>query len=586
MLLADALAAVALAVDVDGDGLPEILGAHLTGKKIELLLASAAPTVPAPFTASEDGLRWAATASEVIEPADRPSNPAPAMVNLGATDKGTLLVNLETIGLLALEGNQERATGVLRRMAFELGAPFLAEILHLVIVGLPEVSGLEAHVERADSLGDALDRAASLVSGREEQLANFGVGTADVARAAGLNGDTWAPVVVLAAGPVTDEELQRAATATADSARSGVAVVVAAHHTTARWALDLDDDLVDVGPLRLSVDPMAACETRVLGYEREEAEAVSSILETALREDDVSPHDPPYDTLGDEGWGWPTPPVESSQDDQETDEEEEQPAGAAHLHVVTAHDPEPKYEIPFRVLGPPEFDVPGSFSRGKARELLIALALNRDGLTTAQLDELLWPGTRVVGSTRNSTVSSARAALRRTEKEDLLPYRCVDGQMRYVLDPVAGIQDWDRFRWLARNAIGAGEADRLTEALALVRGPSFGAPTSGWGCTHTHVTEMVCSIGDVAHRLAQIRLAALDLPRATAAARAGLRASPWDQRLYGDLMETAEAAGNPAGVNAVWNELVRLLEDLDNDQPHSEIEAIYRRCRDRQHRAT
>ncbi len=52
-------------------------------------------------------------------------------------------------------------------------------------------------------------RAESLVSGREEQLANFGAGTADVSRAAGLNGDTWAPVVVLAAGPATDEELQR-----------------------------------------------------------------------------------------------------------------------------------------------------------------------------------------------------------------------------------------------------------------------------------------------------------------------------------------------------------------------------------------
>ncbi len=94
------------------------------------------------------------------------------------------------------------------------------------------------------------------------------------------------------------------------------------------------------------------------------------------------------------------------------------------------------------------------------------------------------------------------------------------------------------------------------------------------------------AIADVAHRLAQLRLETLDLPRATRAARAGLLAEPWDQWLYADLMLVAEAAANPAGVEAAYSELTRRLETLDNDdKPHSDIEAIYRRCRNRQHRA-
>ncbi len=507
------------------------------------------------------------------------------MVTLGTTSEGTLLVNLETIGLLALEGDRERAVDTLRRMAFELGAPFLAGILHLILVDLPEVTGLEKHVERASSLGAALDRAAWLVGGREEQLAIHGAGTADVARAAGLNSDTWAPVVVLAAGPVTEEELQQAAAATADSARVGVAVVVAAEHSTARWALDLDEDLVDVGPLGLSIDPGAACKTRVLAYGREEAEAVSAVLETALRDDDIGRHEPPYDTIDDEEWGWPTLGAEDGGDEPDEPAPEEKESTEGHLHIVKLHDPEPTFEVWIRILGPIEVDGKG-FERGKSRELAVALALRRPGLTTAQLDELLWPGGgKVVGSTRNSTVSVARAGLRRTEKENLILYGPVGGgELRYCLDPRVGT-DWDLFCWLARQT-GPGEADRLTRALDLVRGEPLGAPPSGFVWAQEAIWEMRQAIADVAHRLAQLRLETLDLPRATRAARAGLLAEPWDQWLYADLMQAAEAAGNPAGVEAAYSELTRRLETLDNDdKPHPDIEAIYRRCRNRQHQA-
>jgi len=588
-LLEEALAAVAVTVDADGAGLPEILGAHLTGDRVELLLASPSDDVAEPFEASADGLRWSAASADVVgfvAPVDHPCNPAPTMVTLGDTEDGTLMVNLERIGLLGLEGDPDRAAGVLRRMAFELGARYLNGIVHVVLVGLPEVSGLEDHVETAASLDDALDLASGRRGWSDKQLTAHGAESADGARAAGLNDDTWAPSVVLAAGSFTDEELHRAAEVTAEPARSGIAVVVASNRTAARWVLDLDDDLVDVGPLGLAVDPHHAGETtapaRVVGYTAEEAEAVSSVLETAARTDDVSPAEAPYDALDE--WVWPALGADTDTDIEAVDRAEEQD-DQMDLHVVPElEDPEPSFDVCIQVLGPIAATGNHDGGRGKAprsksMEMAVLLALHRPGYTAAQIEGFLWPKKPPARSTFHSTASVARAWLRRVEDEDLIPKAAIGGGMtRYRVAPCVGT-DWDRFQWLRRNARGAVAADRLTEALALVRGEPLAGEDWAWALPN--VTEMRCAIGDAAHDLAQLRLEAKDLPRATEAARQGLLGSPWDQRLYGDLILAAHKAGNPAGVTDVWNELRARLEDEDDDvdiRIDEEVRSIYDRC--------
>ena len=296
--------AALLAGDVMGDRLPEVVGARLIPGRVVLLLGSAATEVAEPFQASEDGLVWSASADDVarvvgaVAKEHHPSCPAPTMVTLGVTVTGTLALNLERIGLLALEGDPDRAAGVLRRMAFELGARPFYGFVNVVLVGLPEVSGLGDHVQTAENLGDALDQAASGGTRwwNEASLAVTGARSADAARAAGLDGDTWPPSVVLAAGAFTDEELQRAAEVTADPARAAIAVVVATDRARTPWVVDLSDDLIDIGPTTLAMDLSDRREapTRVLGYDILEAKAVSSVLETAARTDDVSPSEPPY----------------------------------------------------------------------------------------------------------------------------------------------------------------------------------------------------------------------------------------------------------------------------------------------------
>jgi hypothetical protein len=49
-------------------------------------------------------------------------------------------------------------------------------------------------------------------------------------------------------------------------------------------------------------------------------------------------------------------------------------------------------------------------------------------------------------------------------------------------------------------------------------------------------------------------------------------------------MQVADAAGNPAGVKAIWNELLSRFDDEDQIRP--DVATVYKRCRNRAERAT
>ena len=93
-----------------------------------------------------------------------------------------------------------------------------------------------------------------------------------------------------------------------------------------------------------------------------------------------------------------------------------------------------------------------------------------------------------------------------------------------------------------------------------------------------HRTEMETVIAETAERLGLLYLDAGDPERANWAARRGLAASPYDERLYRVLMRAAHAAGNPAGVEAVWQELLTVLGadlELVDEDLHPDTVALY-----------
>jgi two-component SAPR family response regulator len=156
----------------------------------------------------------------------------------------------------------------------------------------------------------------------------------------------------------------------------------------------------------------------------------------------------------------------------------------------------------------------------------------------------------------------------------------------YRLSPQVGL-DWARFHALTTHGKGDGRngLDALHTALELVRGVPLTSPTGrGYEWAVVHRTEIETVIAEVAERLALRYLEGGDHRQANWAARRGLLASPYDERLYRVLMRAADAAGNPAGVDAVWKELLSVLDadlELVDDELHPETVALYTSLRPR-----
>jgi hypothetical protein len=175
------------------------------------------------------------------------------------------------------------------------------------------------------------------------------------------------------------------------------------------------------------------------------------------------------------------------------------------------------------------------------------------------------------------TASAARRALGGTpDGEDHLPR----SHGRLALGPGVGT-DWDRFCVFA-SAI---DAEQWRLALQLVRGRPFdGLRSTDWA-VFSHVQANIESqVVDVSVRRAEYCLSSGDSLGAEWAARQGLLVSQYDERLYRILMRAADLAGNPAGVEAVMNELLQLVGDEIEpyDSIHPETYELYRTLSRRQ----
>jgi hypothetical protein len=112
----------------------------------------------------------------------------------------------------------------------------------------------------------------------------------------------------------------------------------------------------------------------------------------------------------------------------------------------------------------------------------------------------------------------------------------------------------------------------------LRRGRPFGGVRgSDWALAEGIEATIEAGVVDLACRYADERLSSSDPMGAEWAARQGLRVCPYDERLFRVLLRAADAAGNPAGVEAVMDELVSVVADEIEpyDAVHPETYALY-----------
>jgi DNA-binding SARP family transcriptional activator len=542
------LALRAMAAGIRRSGLvPPAVGAVLLEPTaLGIILSQPASAAPPPFTLAGDGRRW-------MLPRDMPADrleeaaggdavvPLPGLVTLGLTPTGQLLINLEAQGLTALVGPPTAARPLLDAMAVELATAASSGFAQILLVAFgPELDQLE-RVQRVDRLEDALPGLERQTREAAELVDKLDCGSVLRGRIAGTAADSWTPTIVLIAEPAEPASLKRLAAITTDRDRSTVAAVVAGDVSLAGWRLEVGEGQVRVPALDLEVRPQR--------LSPEEYEAIGALLRAAADTHAVSPSAPPYDKL--------------------------QPPGPPDSDEAA---------VEVRVLGRIDLAGAGKIERSKSIELIVYLALHPQGVTPDELWEALWPDRPVNRGTLHTTVTAARTGLGRAPDGTRYLPDAHDGH--YRLSPQVGL-DWGRFHALIAQGEDDGPEglDRLRSALELVRGVPLTSPTGrGYDWSVVHRTEMETVIAEVAERLALRYLDLGDHRRANWAARRGLLASPYDERLYRVLMRAADAAGNPAGVDAVWKELLSVLDadlELVDDELHPETIALYTALRPR-----
>ena len=481
--------------------------------------------------------------------------PAPLLVSAGHGAEGLIMVNVESLGTLSVLGDPARCDGVVRALALELATSYWAGWFDLNVVGFG------AELERFDrvvSVTDVpmlLDRMHRRRLEGEELLRESGFRSYSQARTAAST-IRWDPVAIIC-GPTVAEADVAELVDLASGSLVGMAVITSGTSGGGQHVLNLTEThrSPSLEPLGSVLSPQQV--------ELDELDEVTALLDTAMNRQSVLVSEEPYLNL-------PVAVPQPIESDGSPDA-----VGGEHPLGRTGNvrgtqdrgirDESKEYEVEVAVLG--EIEIHGAareFTRAWSKELVVYLAMHPNGASNEAWATALWPDRLMAPSSLHSTASVARRALGQARSgADHLPR----SHGRLALSGSVGT-DWARFVAYAE----INDARSWRTALELVRGRPFeGLRSSDWPILEGIGPAIEAAIVDLSGRLAGSCLATGNARGAEWAARRGLLVSPYDERLYRMLMRAADAGGNPAGVESVMSELVKLvaneIEPLESVHP-------------------
>ncbi len=471
----------------------------------------------------------------------------PAIVSLGESDGGTLLVNLEYAGSLSVEGDSRAVRGTLGAILLQLvSQPWSQEMLAgLYAVGEPTVDDRLAPVQRvaADKAFELAEKLDHIADAREELA-----GDLSLCALRAIACEALPNVVVSFAG--TPEGARQCLAEAARPQRTGVVLVGEGPIAGARWRLELG---AGAGWLRGDVDGSPVSWELRTGWDLEEVALVAEALGTA------------------------------------TDR------GAAMV-VATPATPtksDVTGDVEIRVLGP--VDVVGGETgavepsrRMAALGLLAYMASHDRPVSADQLAVSLWPldATRdnVAGPQRKTVmnvISRARAVLGYSAggRE-----RLVHTPEGYRLTPDVS-SDWARFEKLvsdARSEPARPAMAGLRRALELVRGEPFSGALSSqffeWVASEHLDLTISAKIVDVAQDLGELALEVDDYATVVWAVDKGLMLEPTREEMFRLWMHALGRMGRPGRVDDVYRRLKLVLRQRIHplQEPQAESYSVWR----------
>ncbi len=468
--------------------------------------------------------------------------PCPALVT-GRTDDASVLhlVSIEVGGPFCLEGSRAERSEALAFVALELSMSPWGRQLEVSLIGsdgpFPPALPVAMGVDPEEVIGAAHLRRLQ----RRRLMDTHGWMTLHDARRASTE-PVWNTAVVLC-GPAVPTDVETELGELAQDQLAGLAMVTVGAAAGNRQ-------------LQLAL-PQAALSLPVRGHGAREA--IDGLINGAA---ELSPAD------SIDGSGLAVPPPRRSAPPEAKVRPPVEGLGEAPSPLADTVGP----CIEVRVLGPVE--IAGStrpFSRAWARELVVYLAMHPNGAANDLWSTALWPDRLLASSSLHSTASVARRTLGvDPDGSDHLPR----AHGRLQLGPYV-TTDWVRFDDLAERD----DPSNWRAALDLVRGRPFdGLKATDWLVLEGIGPAVEARVVDTATDYAEWCLDTGNPSGAEWAARRGLLASPYDERLYRVLLRAADAAGNPAGVEAAMAELVRLVaDDVEPfDAVHPETLDLYR----------
>ena len=529
--------------------LPTVFAAHIGAENLDLWVAPADPSPPAPWTAADGGAVWrlplGATAGPGLDGASGALAPYPGLVSIGTNETGRILVDLEVAhGLIAVRGPHRPVQAALAALAVELATNRWSDQMRITLVGFGEELTMIApdRVTAVAALDEALPALQARAAEVEQALAESGRDSVLTGRSRTTDAPTWAPHYLIMAVPPTPTQRERLLTLARTRHRSALGFVVAGDIRGATWTWEVTDQ----GRLRADV----------LGFDLAaqllpagQYGAIADLFRTAARAGGVDLNGPDDD-------------------------------GAPSAQLV----PGSRMPVEIGLLGPLTIEAPGPVDgprQALSTELVAYLATHPGGVHPNVLTGAIWPR-GVPSEVRDAALARVQAWL---GSDDVgRPNLTTDAGGRLRLGSQVRV-DWLVLRALLAQAGHAAEGGRTDEeaaaldrALGLVRGQLLDGRDPGryaWVGADSFEYEATAQIADAAHRLSALRLIAGDAEGAMAAARAGLRLAFNDEMLWRGLLLGASATGEEHVLRAVVGE-VSARAELDEVMPRMapETEAL------------
>ncbi|WP_296602931.1 hypothetical protein [Nocardioides sp.] len=496
--------------------LPQVYAVAVSDDAVELRLAPAAPSAPAPWSVRDDGRRWRLERDAEL-PGDLGHAPYPGLVCLGRDDDGAdLLVDLEAVaGPLCVGGDPDVARQVVSALAVQLAtAPWSDQQRvwgHRLTPALAAVAG--------ESL-TLLDDVDPLLVGWSERAVHRPAEDVLSGRL-GRHPGTVPQYLVLGERP-DDHVISRLHGLTGADAR-GVGVLSTGALPGARWTMRVDD----AGRLTL---PLLDLEVEAVRLTDEMVDSLAELF-ASVRTDEPAPTGRPR-----------VPDVAHPTDD-------------GHWRAAP---------VRIGVLGPLELTAAGSIDSSRlelAIEVVTFLALQPAPVHASVVGASVWPR-GVTPEVRDATIARARDWLGSDPDGNALLRENAEGRLYLARDVAV---DWHALCTLlerSRNATFREECELLRRALQLVRGPLLEDRPAGrysWLPRTRIERQAEDAVVDAALRVAE--LTTNDDPEGAAAAcRAALRLAPTAQPVWRALLLAEHRRPDGPGTARVVEELVEVLQ--------------------------